>query len=100
MNHFLRTVTIKHGQPRWLIEVTIGDRKRELLFGHPLAAADALVIAGTDRRDGVPAGRTLERLRMLAFDTLEASDEITRAEFEVLEAIAERRRLRHRESPR
>jgi hypothetical protein len=85
----------KHHQLRWVIRTEIGGVVREQEFAHPLAAQDALVIAGEHRASGVAPPETLRRLRMLAYESLEAAKQLTTGELEELRTI--HRRLEERD---
>src|SRR3954452_7137379 len=77
----------KHHQLRWVVTTQIGGVVREQEFAHPLAAQDALVIAGEHRASGVPPRETLRRLRMLAYESLEAARQLTPDDLEELRII-------------
>lgn len=77
----------KHHQLRWVITTEIGGVVREQEFAHPLAAQDALVIAGQHRASDVPPRETLRRLRMLAYESLESAKQLTAGELEELRII-------------
>lgn len=84
---YCREVETEHGQIRWEIDVVIRGVKRQLLFAHELAAHEALMIAGVDREECVAPEETLRKLRMLAWNTLYGSHELTEDEWERLQEI-------------
>ena len=86
-NDYVEEKETRHHQLRWVITTEVGGVVREQEFAHPLAAQDALVIAGEHRASGVHPHETLRRLRMLAYESLEAAKQLAPGELLELRVI-------------
>lgn len=87
---YIQEIWTRHGQLRWVVEVRVGGVLRRQEFAHPLAAEDAIVLAGKHRDLGVPPAVTLAALRRLAYETLEAPGEVSPTELIRLRILTRR----------
>jgi hypothetical protein len=99
-NDYVEEKETKHHQLRWVIKTKIGGILRQQEFAHPLAAQDALVLAGEHRAAAVPPHVTLRVLRMLAYESLEGSKELSAGELEDLRTVHVRLEQRRAPGPR
>jgi len=87
---YVQQISTRHGQTRWVVKVDVGGVPRRQEFAHPLAADDAVVLAGQHRDLRVPPAVTLAKLRLLAYETLELDRELSLRELKRLRILNRR----------